>query len=79
MDEGIRSEFIAIVNYGIVGLIQLELGYAESADITNAVSYTHLEMNLWSMAVKGGWIMIVLGLLSILCFYICLLYTSRCV
>ena len=23
------------------------------------------EMNLWSMAVKGGWIMIVLGLLSI--------------
>ena len=34
IDEGIRSEFIAIVNYGIVGLIQLELGYAESADIT---------------------------------------------
>ena len=34
------------------------------------------EMNLWSMAIKGGWIMIVLGLLSILCFYICLLYTS---
>lgn len=28
------------------------------------------EMNLWSMAIKGGWIMIVLGLLSILCFYI---------
>ena len=35
VDEGIRSEFIAIVNYGIVRLIQLELGYAESADITN--------------------------------------------
>ena len=35
VDEGIRSEFIAIVNYGIVGLIQLELGYAESADISN--------------------------------------------
>ena len=31
IDEGIRAEFIAIVNYGIVGLIQLELGYAESA------------------------------------------------
>ena len=30
VDEGIRSEFIAIVNYGIVGLIQLELGFAES-------------------------------------------------
>ena len=32
VDEGIRSEFIAIVNYGIVGLIQLELGYAEAAE-----------------------------------------------
>ena len=28
------------------------------------------EMNLWSMAVKGGWIMIVLGVLSLICFYI---------
>ena len=26
------------------------------------------EMNLWSMAVKGGWIMVVLGLMSVLCF-----------
>ncbi len=34
VDEGIRSEFIAIVNYGIIGLIQLELGYAECADMT---------------------------------------------
>lgn len=33
IDEGIRPEFIAIVNYGIIGLIQLELGYAETADI----------------------------------------------
>lgn len=33
VDEGIRSEFIAIVNYGIIGLIQLELGYAETEDI----------------------------------------------
>ena len=30
--EGVRSEFIGIVNYGIIGLIQLELGYAEAAD-----------------------------------------------
>lgn len=29
INEGIRPEFIAIVNYGIIGLIQLELGYAE--------------------------------------------------
>ncbi len=35
VDEGIRSEFIGIINYGIIGLIQLELGYAETADITN--------------------------------------------
>lgn len=33
VDEGIRSELIAIVNYGIVGLIQLELGVAETADL----------------------------------------------
>lgn len=32
--EGIRPEFVAIVNYGIVGLIQLELGYADRCDLT---------------------------------------------
>ena len=30
--EGIASEFIGIVNYAIIGLIQLELGYSESPD-----------------------------------------------
>ena len=35
VNEGVRSEFMAIVNYGIVGLIQLELGHADSADISN--------------------------------------------
>jgi hypothetical protein len=35
INEGVRSEFIGIVNYGIIGLIQLELGYAETADISN--------------------------------------------
>jgi len=34
IDEGVRSEFIGIVNYGIIGIIQLSLGYAESTDIT---------------------------------------------
>lgn len=34
INEDIRSEFIAIVNYGIIGLIQLELGVAESDDLT---------------------------------------------
>lgn len=33
IDEGIKPEFIAIVNYGVIGLIQLECGYADSADI----------------------------------------------
>ncbi len=32
--EGIYSEFVAIVNYGIVGLIQLELGFADREDLT---------------------------------------------
>lgn len=35
IDEGIRSEFVAIVNYSIVGLIQLELGPAENAAETS--------------------------------------------
>ena len=35
IDEGVRSEFIAIVNYGIIGLIQLELGYTDAVDVDN--------------------------------------------
>lgn len=31
--EGIYPEFIAIVNYGVIGLIQLQLGFADEADI----------------------------------------------
>ena len=30
--EGIASEFIGIVNYAIIGLIQLKLGYSETPD-----------------------------------------------
>lgn len=33
--EGIRPEFIALINYGIVGLIQLERGFADEVDMTN--------------------------------------------
>lgn len=32
--EGIRPEFIALINYGIVGLIQLEKGFVDEVDIT---------------------------------------------
>lgn len=34
VDEGIRPEFIGIVNYSIVALIQLEKGFAEKEDMT---------------------------------------------
>ncbi|MBQ2122573.1 MAG: DUF1599 domain-containing protein [Bacteroidaceae bacterium] len=33
--EGIVPEFIGIVNYSIMGLIQLELGFAETADLNS--------------------------------------------
>lgn len=32
VDEGVRSEFVGIVNYAVIGLIQLELGVAETQD-----------------------------------------------
>lgn len=36
IDEGIRPEFIGLINYGIIGLIQLEKGYVDKVDVTNA-------------------------------------------
>ena len=33
--EGIRPEFIALINYGLIGLIQLSRGFADEADIDN--------------------------------------------
>ena len=38
VDEGVRSEFIGIVNYGIIGLIQLELGVGEDIDVEEATA-----------------------------------------
>ena len=38
--EGIRPEFIALINYGIVGLIQLSRGYSDTVDIDNAEAMT---------------------------------------
>lgn len=34
VDEGIFPEYVAIVNYGIIGLIQLELGCVDTVDIS---------------------------------------------
>ena len=33
--EGIRPEFIALINYGIVGLVQLAQGFVDTVDISN--------------------------------------------
>jgi hypothetical protein len=35
IDEDVRSEFIAIVNYSVIGLIQLHLGFSSTVDIDN--------------------------------------------
>lgn len=35
IEDGVLPEFIAIVNYGIIGLIQLDKGYADTTDIGN--------------------------------------------
>lgn len=32
--EDVNSEFIGIVNYGIISLVQLDMGYADNCDIT---------------------------------------------
>ncbi len=34
VNEGIRPEFVAIVNYGVIGLIQLARGFADTTDMT---------------------------------------------
>ncbi|GHT19975.1 hypothetical protein FACS189429_8040 [Bacteroidia bacterium] len=38
--EDVRTELIAIVNYGIIGLIQLEHGFADTKDMSNADALT---------------------------------------
>ena len=38
--EGIRPEFIALINYGIIGLIQLEKGFTDHVDISNEEALT---------------------------------------
>ena len=32
--EGIWPEFVGIINYGVIGLIQLQLGYSDTVDIS---------------------------------------------
>ncbi|MDR1683136.1 MAG: DUF1599 domain-containing protein [Candidatus Symbiothrix sp.] len=35
VNEGVKPEFIAIVNYGVIGLIQLELGFSDTVTISS--------------------------------------------
>lgn len=55
--EGIRPEFVAIVNYGIIGLIQLQLGAANTSDMEaeRALSLydTHMEETTALMYAKN--------------------------
>ena len=41
--EGIRPEFVALINYGIVGLVQLEQGFADTVDMTPEEAITHYD------------------------------------
>lgn len=43
--EGIRPEFIAIINYGIVGLIQLEHGFSDTVDIDSGEALALYDTN----------------------------------
>lgn len=38
--EGILPEFIGIVNYAVIGIIQLQLGFADTKDITSDMAMT---------------------------------------
>ena len=43
VEEGERSEFIGIINYSIMALIQLELGVAELPDLTEEEALNHYD------------------------------------
>lgn len=43
VDEGIRPEFIGLINYGIIGMIQLRHGYADEVDMTAAEALTEYD------------------------------------
>ena len=57
---------------GLMLLAQVATSMADSLATANPVltEVSTPEMNLFDMAVKGGWIMIVLAVLSLMCFYI---------
>ena len=46
--EGIRPEFIALINYGIVGLIQLNKGFADIVDISNDEAWRSMRVSSYT-------------------------------
>lgn len=45
-DESILDGFIALVNYGIIGLIQLQLGFASGKDLSNDEAIALYDKNM---------------------------------
>ena len=41
--DDIRPEFIALINYGIIGLIQLEKGFSDTVDMTAGEAMEHYD------------------------------------
>ena len=46
VDEGIRSEFIGIINYSAMALIQLELGTSDNPDMDNELALQKFKYHL---------------------------------
>jgi len=46
IDEGQETEFIGIINYSIMGLIQMELGIADQPDLNLDESLTHYDLKI---------------------------------
>lgn len=55
INEGIRPEFVALINYGIIGLIQLEKGFVDNVDLdtdTAMTLYNHYAQNVLTLMLK---------------------------
>ena len=55
--------------------LQAETMQAAASELTDNPVLTEIvetgnTMNLWDMTLKGGWIMLILAILSVICFYI---------
>ena len=46
VDEGIEAEYVGIVNYSIIGLIQLELGTDDAIELSSDMVAQHYDQNM---------------------------------